>query len=143
MGEVADGDGEVLTQIRASWRVYDGVEMRERRSEPRYMCSDLVRIVIHRLEGPPAEAVANLEDISPSGACVQLEAAIREGTDIEIVCANCRLQGKVRHCRFVEIGYDVGVEFEPRRAWDRRRFEPDHLLDVPVKGTRTIGTQAR
>lgn len=108
--------------------------MRERRSESRYMCSDLVKIVIPGVDGPPAETVANLEDISPSGACLQLEAAIRVGTDLEIVCSTCSLKGKVRYCRFVEIGYDVGVEFEAREAWDRRRFEPDHLLDVPVKG---------
>lgn len=112
---------------------YDEKEMRERRSEPRYMCSELVKIVTPGADGPLAEAVANLEDISPSGACVQLEEAIRVGTEIEIVCSACRLKGKVRYCRFVEIGYDVGVELVPRAAWDRRRFEPDHLLDVPVK----------
>lgn len=100
------------------------------------MCSDLVRIVIHPAGGVPAETVANLEDISPSGACLQLEAAIREGTDVEIVCSTCRLKAKVRYCRLAETGYDVGVEFEPRMAWDRRRFEPEHLLDVPVRGRR-------
>jgi hypothetical protein len=112
---------------------YHETEMRERRSEPRYMCSELVKIVTHNPDGPPAETVANLEDISPSGACVQLEVAIREGTDIVIVCSACLFKGTVRYCRFVEIGYDVGVEFESRGSWDRRRFEPDHLLDVPVK----------
>jgi hypothetical protein len=98
------------------------------------MCSELVKIVTAGADGPPVEAVANLEDISPSGACVQLEAAIPLGTDIEIVSSACRLKGRVRYCRFVEIGYDVGVQFEPRAAWDRRLFVPDHLLDVPVKG---------
>lgn len=107
--------------------------MSERRSEPRYMCSELVKIVTPSADGPPAEAIANLEDISPSGACVQLEEAIRVGADIEIVCSACSLKGKVRYCRFGEMGYDVGVEFEPEAAWDRQRFEPDHLLDVPVK----------
>ena len=108
--------------------------MSERRSEPRYMCSELVKIVTPGgVHSPPAEAVANLEDISPSGACVQLEEAIRVGTDIEIVCSACSLKGKVRYCRFVEMGYDVGVEFEPQAAWDRQQFQPDHLLDVPVK----------
>jgi hypothetical protein len=113
--------------------------MLERRSEPRYMCSELVKIAIYGPDGPPAEAVANLEDISPSGACVQLEAAIRVGAEVEIVCSACRLKGRVRYCRLVEIGYDVGVEFETRAAWDRRQFEPDHLLDVPVKGVKGTG----
>jgi hypothetical protein len=108
--------------------------MRERRSEPRYMCSELVKIVTPGAEALSVDAVANLEDISPSGACLQLEAAIPVGADIEIVSSACSLKGKVRYCRFVEIGYDVGVEFDPRAAWDRRRFVPEHLLDVPVKG---------
>jgi len=76
------------------------------------------------------EEVANLEDISPSGACVQLEAAAREGADIEIVCAQCRLKGKVSYCRFVEIGYDVGVAFVKPRAWNRRQYMPKHLLEL-------------
>ncbi len=104
--------------------------MRERRAERRLMCSDLVTVVVLGAENAAA-GTGNLEDISPSGACVQLEAALEVGTDIEIVCSTCRLKGKVRYCRFVEIGYDVGVEFEPRAAWDRRRFVPEHLLDVP------------
>jgi len=97
------------------------------------LCSELVKIVTPGADGPPAEAVANLEDISPSGACVQLDEAIRVGTDIEIVCSACTLKGKVRYCRFVEIGYEVGVELDPQAAWDRQQFEPDHLLDIPVK----------
>jgi hypothetical protein len=97
------------------------------------MCSELVRVVRHSPEQPPSETVANLEDISPSGACMQLEEAIQVGTDIEILCSTYRLKGKVRYCRLVEIGYDVGVEFVPRQAWDPSRFVPEHLLDIPIK----------
>jgi RecJ-like exonuclease len=45
------------------------------------------------------EAIANLEDISRSGASVQLDEAVRLGADIEIVCSTCRFKGKVRNCR--------------------------------------------
>ena len=103
--------------------------MQERRSEPRYMCADLVRVRVQAVGVPPEEVDAALEDISRSGACVQLEAAIRLGADVEIICSQCRLRGKVRHCRFTELGYDVGVEFDRKGAWDRRQFEPKHLLD--------------
>ena len=82
-------------------------------------------------EGDPKEFIANLEDISPSGACLQLEAALRDGADIEIVCSTCSLRGKVRYCRFVEIGYDVGVAFDEAQSWSRERFEPKHLLELP------------
>ena len=89
--------------------------MVEKRREPRYMCSELVNVLIrhqdHRLE----EAIANLEDISPSGACVQLEMAVEIGADIEIVCSKCSFKGKVRNCRYFEGGYDIGVAFTKRR----------------------------
>ena len=93
------------------------------------MCADLVKVVVHDPGLPQQEAViANLEDISPSGACIQLEAGIRDGTDIEIICSACRLKGKVRYCRFVTIGYDVGIAFDEQESWVRQQFEPEHLL---------------
>jgi hypothetical protein len=71
-----------------------------------------------------------LEDISPSGACVHLDAAIRLGADIEIVCATCRFKGKVRNCRYAGGAYDVGVAFDQPRAWDASRYQPAHLLPI-------------
>ena len=103
----------------------------ERRSEPRYMCADLVKVQIRDPEDN-VEAVATLEDISASGACLNLDRAVREGADLEIVCSKCRLRGKVRYCRFVQIGWDVGVEFEQRGTWDPETFRPRHLLEVEV-----------
>jgi hypothetical protein len=94
------------------------------------MCADLLKVRLPD-EADPKEFIANLEDISPSGACIQLEAALRGGANIEIVCSTCRLKGKVRYCRFVEIGYDVGVAFDERQSWSRERFEPKHLLELP------------
>ena len=103
--------------------------MKERRSETRSMCADLVRVRIG-----DREEIANLEDISPSGACVHFEAAAAVGADIEIICDGCRLKGKVRYCRFVEIGYDAGVMFDPAGAWDRREYTPKHILDLAKSG---------
>ncbi len=107
-----------------------GWSMAERRSEPRYMCSELVNILIRHADQTVQEAIANLEDISRSGACVQLEEAIRLGANIEIVCSTCRFQGKVRNCRYAGGRYDVGVAFDNPRAWDATRYQPAHLLPV-------------
>jgi hypothetical protein len=104
----------------------------ERRREPRSMCAHLVQVRIEDA-GSVLEATANLEDISPSGACIQLEAAAREGSDVEIVCAECRLRGKVRYCRFVEIGYDVGIAFDRPGSWEPERFMPRHFLEFPSR----------
>src|ERR1017187_10323223 len=104
--------------------------MNNRRSEPRFMCADLVNVRIQDAAGA-REVIANLEDISASGACIQLEAAALEGADVELICAKCRLRGKVRYCRFATLGYDVGIAFDVRRSWNRRRFAPKHLLEIP------------
>ena len=105
--------------------------MNNRRSEPRFMCADLVTVRIQDAAGA-REVIANLEDISASGACIQLEATALEGADVEMICAKCRLRGKVRYCRFVTLGYDVGIAFNRRRSWNRKRFAPKHLLEIPV-----------
>ena len=107
--------------------------MKEKRSEPRYLCADLVKVRLQDAAGT-REEVANLEGISRSGACVQLEAAAAEGSDIEVICARCRLRGKVSYCRFAEIGYDVGIAFTGRERWNIRRFAPKHLLDPSEVG---------
>jgi hypothetical protein len=104
--------------------------MAEKRSEPRYMCSELVKILVRHEDQTVREAVANLEDISPSGARVQLDEAVRSGAGIEIVCSTCRFKGKVRNCRFGGSLYDVGIAFDDPGAWDASRYEPAHLLLV-------------
>ena len=113
--------------------------MLQRRSEPRFLCADLVKIRVRGRGKSPGAAVANLEDISPSGACLQLEEAIREGTDIEIRCSRCRLRGKVKYCHFVETGYNVGVQFDKPKSWNLRRFAPRHFLEIAILGISIMG----
>src|ERR1035441_1856627 len=104
--------------------------MTEKRGEPRYMCSELVKILIRYDDQTVREAIANLEDISPSGACVQLDEAVRLGVDIEIGCSTCRFKGKVGNCLVGCGPYDVGVPFDDPGAWDASRYQPAHLLLV-------------
>jgi hypothetical protein len=103
--------------------------MEIKRSEPRFMCSEPVNILVNDA-GTLAEGIANLEDISPSGACVHLGEAIRVGANIEIICSSCSFRGTVRNCCYTVAGFDVGMEFTTPRAWNLERFEPKHLLLV-------------
>lgn len=113
--------------------------MLQRRSEPRFMCADVVKIRLRGSGRLAGRAVANLEDISPSGACLLMEQAILEGTDIELLCSQCRLRGKVKYCQLSETGYNVGVEFEKRKLWNLQRFEPSHFLDIAILGISIMG----
>jgi hypothetical protein len=101
--------------------------MKERRSEARLWCSDLIKV---RLDGRGRrEITANLEDISPSGACIQLEEPLPTDASVRLTCRRVRLQGTVKYCIHNEIGYFAGVCFKTGQKWSRQLFEPEHLLD--------------
>ncbi|GIU75554.1 MAG: hypothetical protein KatS3mg004_2641 [Bryobacteraceae bacterium] len=103
--------------------------MIDRRSEPRMLCADLVDVRWKDQSGKTRRAVANLEDISFSGACLQLETKVPVGAPMRITYAKGEYSGVVRYCMFKDIGYFVGVQFEPGCKWDEREFRPQHLLD--------------
>jgi hypothetical protein len=103
--------------------------MQERRLEPRMLCADLIDVHWTDKSGRRRSALANLEDISLSGACLQMDAPVPHETVVRIAHPKTELAGRVRYCVFRETGYFVGVQFEPGFRWTRRHFRPKHLLD--------------
>lgn len=71
-----------------------------------------------------------LEDISPSGACLQLETPVPKGAEIRWACPQQEFSGHVCYCVYREIGYFVGVEFQEDSHWSQRAYKPQHLLDL-------------
>lgn len=103
--------------------------MLDRRIEPRMLCADLVDIRWRDQNNRQRRGVANLEDISLSGACLQVERPVPLGCTIRITYPSGELTGRVKYCVFREIGYFLGVEFDPGNRWSQRAFRPQHLLD--------------
>jgi hypothetical protein len=101
----------------------------DRRVEPRMLCADLVDVQWKDQNGRTRRGVANLEDISLSGACLQVERPVPQGTTLRMSYPNGELLGIVKYCVFRDIGYFLGVEFEPGSRWSQRHFRPQHLLD--------------
>jgi len=104
--------------------------MREKRSEVRMMCADVVEASWTDADGKLRQATALLENISPSGACLQLDVSVPPGVKLQISCPKHSFVGEVRYCTYQEIGYFVGIQFEPQSHWSRRSFKPRHLLDL-------------
>jgi hypothetical protein len=104
--------------------------MRERRSEVRMLCADVVEACWTDKDGETQRANALLEDISPSGACLQLETPVPTGVNLRWGVSKQEFAGEVRYCLYREIGYFVGVEFDPRSKWSKKAFKPQHLLDL-------------
>ncbi len=114
--------------------------MAERRVQFRLICADLVNIGWTDKSGQARRAVGNLEDISLSGACVQVELPVPIGTAIRIDHSSGILLGEVRYCIYREIGYFLGIEFDEGSRWSLRRYRPQHLwnptrLSPPINGT--------
>ena len=103
--------------------------MRDRRSETRLLCADMVKVQWKEDSGKARTCTALLEDISPSGACLQLDGPLTLGTTLKIEYRKGRLEGSVCYCFFKEIGYWVGVRFTARKKWSKKEFRPKHLLD--------------
>src|SRR5271165_807128 len=103
--------------------------MLDRRVEPRMLCADLVDVKWKDQTGRTRRGVANLEDISLSGACLQVDRPVSLGADIHISYPNGELIGVVKYCVFREIGYFLGVEFLDGNRWTQQQFRPQHMLD--------------
>ena len=107
----------------------DGLSMKERRIEARLLCADLLDVHWTDKSGRSHTALANLEDISISGACLQVDMPVPHETLLLIEHPKVELVGRVRYCVFRETGYFLGVQFEPGFRWTLRNFRPKHLLD--------------
>ena len=103
--------------------------MRNRRYEPRLMCADLIEVRWRDPSGRPETCVANLEDISASGVCLQMEVDIPLNTMITISGPKGDYVGQVRYCVYREIGFFIGIQVEPGSKGSRRNFKPMHLFD--------------
>jgi hypothetical protein len=104
--------------------------MQDRRSEVRMLCADVVETFWTDRNGEEQRASALLEDISPSGACLQFETAVPIGVHLTWGCPKQEFVGEVRYCVYREIGYFVGVEFDPSSKWSQKVYKPQHLLDL-------------
>ena len=103
------------------------------------LCADLVDVQWKDKAGRKRRTVANLEDISLSGACLQMDAPIPLHTNLLISYPKGELQGQVRYCVYREIGYFLGVQFEPGCKWSQRHFKPQHLFDPRKLINRALG----
>jgi hypothetical protein len=103
--------------------------MHDRRVEPRLLCAELMDIRWKDKTGRSRRVVGNLEDISASGACLQLETAIPLHMKVTLMHPTGDLMGVVRYCVFKDIGYFVGVQFDDDVKWNPKEFRPQHLLD--------------
>jgi len=110
-------------------RVVENRPAVEQRIDPRMMCAELVEVQWNDKAGHLHRDVANLEDISLSGACVQLETPLQKGTRITVKYGDGEMPATVRYCLYRDLAYFLGVQFEDGCKWSTKRFRPQYMLD--------------
>ena len=115
--------------------------MLDRRLETRMLCADMVGLVWKDKGGRTRRAVAHLEDISLSGASLQTDCPVPLQASLRITYPKGELRGIVRYCVFREIGYFLGIEFEPGSKWSLQHFKPQHMLDPRRLVLRSVNRQ--
>jgi hypothetical protein len=121
--------------IEAKYRPYfaDRYIMIPERREDRELCADLVKVQWEIEPEKSQSEWAILEDISPSGVCLEIENPIPPGTVVSLEFPKDRCQARVVYCRFDEVKYLIGLEFEQGYRWSRRRFKPQHLIQFRLR----------
>jgi hypothetical protein len=95
----------------------------------RYLCSHLISLK-NTSTVPYPQFVVNLEEIWDSGAVIESEQAIEEGTRVEMRCGKTFFAGRVAKVERHEYGWRADVEFSPMTPWKREEFQPEHLLEL-------------
>ncbi|HYR83811.1 MAG TPA: PilZ domain-containing protein [Terriglobia bacterium] len=106
--------------------------MKQRRENNRDMCAELLTVRWTDHDGLSQSVVATLEDISATGACLQMEHSILPGTEVCLHYPNGEYMGKVKYCIYQDLGYLLGIAFDEGYRWSKTDFEPLHLLELPM-----------
>lgn len=93
------------------------------------MCAHLVALRPSAPGGFRRGMTGVLEDISSSGACLQVDTPVTTGAPMTLVIGRHAFPGTVRYCIFRETGYFIGLQFDSGIRWSREQVVPEHLLD--------------
>ena len=106
------------------------VNVKQKRFENRDLCADLVKVIWAPNFRQSCMDWAILGDISPSGACLEIDEPIPENTIVMLEFGGERCQAVVRYCKYDMVNYLLGVEFEEGYRWSSNRWEPKHLIQL-------------
>jgi hypothetical protein len=112
--------------------------MDERRTEPRMLCAELVKLEWRDKSGSRYVRTAHLEDISLSGACLSLEIAVLCGAPVTVRYGDGELKGTIQYCLYRDGSYFLGIQFAEGCKWSSKHFKPGHLLDPRALVTRAM-----
>ncbi len=129
LSAVAASNADAAVDLLANFTGFARKNRIEKRKERRLLCADLVNVRWTDADGVAHEEVANLEDISGHGLCLQLEQPVQPGVRVAVAAGETVMQGEVRYCREELFGWFCGVQLDEGAEWPKDRYQPKHLLD--------------
>jgi hypothetical protein len=123
-------------EVKSEPRFVDTILVILDRREDRELCADLVNVQWNPESGPSRNEWAILEDISPSGACLEIEEYIPPETMVSLQFKTDHCRARIKYCKFDKINYLLGVQFEQGYRWSRRKFKPEHLTQFRLRKVR-------
>ena len=98
--------------------------------EQHLLCSQMVTLQVQPKSGRLRKLAANLEEIWPSGACLQTDGRIPRLSRVRFACGGFEGRGKIVTRTFLKgLGYFVEVRFDRRCRWSEAHYRPEHLLN--------------
>jgi hypothetical protein len=101
----------------------------DRRRHDRLLCAGLVEVRWSDEHGYPCETIANLDDLSPGGACLLVDSPIQPGTRIAVGHLISQVEAEIRYCSSSELGWVVGAQFLTGKTPGIRACNPSHWVD--------------
>jgi len=95
----------------------------DRRTEARALTAALIEVVDEYHDA----STCVLEDLSPSGACIHSDLAMRVGVPVTMKAGSVVHAGVIKHCKPTVGGFHVGIEFAGG-AWPDEIQFPIHWI---------------
>jgi hypothetical protein len=107
-----------------------------------YLCSELVTVTYEEEPGKICQTVANLEEISATGAVVLLEEQPSVGATISLSIQGRDVFGVIKgRLHDAVLGWYAMLAFDATSVWNHQWTKPKHLLAIcdcsPIRGIAT------
>jgi hypothetical protein len=103
----------------------------DQRRSHRLMCSELVEIAFQDQTGRWVRETGVIEDVGSNGLGITLGIPVTVGRIVAVSNTRFRSEAIVKHCKFEDYAYLLGIEFSGGFEWNRSEWEPSHLLPLP------------
>jgi hypothetical protein len=107
--------------------------MKERRSQPRLLDTDLV-IISWEHGGAKLKQLGNVNDVSLDGMGVLVDRALPEGITLQISYGEGQLTGVIRYSSQTYDGrFHMGIEFTENSKNSTLHFQPELLISATLE----------